>query len=266
MKKLQIAASAVVLSAALVPALAVAQNIALVNGKAVPKARMDMMIEQATKQGNQPRTPEMERQVKDALVMREIFAQEAERRGLQRGADYRTQMDIARQGILIRELFLDFQKKNPVTDAEMQAEYDKYKGQAEDKEYQARHILVESEDEAKGLIAQLKSGAKFDELAKKSSKDPGSGQNGGDLGWAAASSYVPEFSKAMVQLEKGKFTEAPVKSQFGWHVIQLEDVRQQQFPSLDEVKPQLRQSLEQQKLTKFQTDLREKARTDYKFQ
>ncbi len=266
MKKLRIAASAVVLSAAFVPALATAQNVAMVNGKPVPKARLDMMIEQALKQGNQQRTPDMERQARDAVVMREIFAQEAERRGLQRSGDYKNQMELARQNILIRELFLDFQKKNPVTDADMQAEYDKYKSQAEDKEYRARHILVESEDEAKGLIAKLKEGAKFEELAKQSSKDPGSGQNGGDLDWAPAGNYVPEFSKAMVQLEKGKFTEAPVKSQFGWHIILLEDVRKPQFPSLDEVKPQLRQSLEQQKITKFQTDLRDKARTDYKFQ
>jgi peptidyl-prolyl cis-trans isomerase C len=265
MKKLQIALSAVALSAALLPSLAAAQNIAIVNGKAVPKARFDSFITQITKQGNQPRTPELERQVKDELVLREIFVQEAEKRGLQRSDDYKLQMEIARQSLLIRELFSDYQKKNGVSDDEVKSEYDKLKGQAGQKEYRARHILVEKEDEAKALVAKLKAGGKFEELAKASSKDPGSAQNGGDLDWAAPGNYVPEFSQAMVKLEKGKFTEEPVKSQFGFHVIQLDDVRDAQFPPLDEVKPQLRQRLEQQKMNKFREDLKAKAKTDYKF-
>jgi len=264
MKKLQIAVSAVALSAALLPGLAAAQNVAIVNGKAVPKARFDILMAQVAK-GNQPRTPDMERQVKDELVLREIFVQEAERQGVQRSDEYRQQMELVRQGVLIRELFSSYQKKNPVTDAEVKAEYDKIKGQAGQKEYHARHILVEKEDVAKDLIAKLKGGAKFEELAKTASKDPGSAQNGGDLDWAAPGNYVPEFSQAMTKLEKGKYTEEPVKSQFGFHVILLEDVRDAQFPALDEVKGQLRQRLEQQKLAKFQEDLRTKAKTDYKF-
>ena len=190
--------------------------------------------------------------------MREIFAQEAERRGVQASADFRAQLDFARQSLLIRELFTDWQKKNPVTDAEVQAEYDKFKGQAGEKEYRARHILVESEDEAKALIAQIKGGAKFEDLAKKA-------PNGGDLDWAAAGSYVPEFSQAMVGLQKGQVTEAPVKSQFGWHVIQLDDVRNAQFPPLEEVKAQLQQRLAEQKMAKYREDLRTKAKTDFKF-
>jgi peptidyl-prolyl cis-trans isomerase C len=265
MKKLSIAVSAVALAASMLPGLASAQNIAIVNGKAVPKARFDSFVDQVTKQGNQPRTPELERQIKDELVLREIFLQEAERRGLQRSPDYKTQMDIARQSILIRELFTDFQKTSAVTDADVQAEYDKFKGQAGEKEFRARHILVEKEDEAKDLIAKLKAGAKFEDLAKASSKDPGSAQNGGDLDWAAPGNYVPEFSQAMTKLEKGQFTQEPVKSQFGYHVILLEDVRQAQFPSLEEVKPQITQRLQQQKLAKFRDDLKAKARTDYKF-
>jgi peptidyl-prolyl cis-trans isomerase C len=265
MNKLTHAASSLALAAALLPQLAAAQNIAIVNNKPVPKARMEAFISQVVKQGQQQRTPELERQVKDELVLREIFQQEAERLGLQRSEDYKTQMEFARQSILIRELFTDFQAKNPVTDADLQAEYDKLKGQAGEKEYHARHILVETEDQAKALIVQLKGGAKFDELAKKNSKDPGSGQNGGDLDWAPPGNYVPEFSEAMVKLEKGQYTETPVKSQFGWHIIQLDDVRNAQFPAFDEVKPQLAQRLAQQKLVKFRDDLRAKAKTDYKF-
>ncbi|RZS56788.1 peptidylprolyl isomerase [Sphaerotilus mobilis] len=259
------AVPAAALAVALLPAVSQAQNVAIVNGKGVPTARFESFMTQITKQGNQPRTPELERQVKDELVLREIFVQEAEKRGLQRNDEYKTQMEIARQSLLIRELFADYQKKNPVTDAEVQAEYDKVKAGAGEKEYRARHILVEKEDEAKALIAELKGGAKFEDLAKKASKDPGSAQNGGDLDWAAPANYVPEFSQAMVGLTKGAYTQEPVRSQFGFHVIQLEDVREAQFPALDEVKAQLQQRLQQTKIGKYRDDLRAKAKTDYKF-
>ncbi|HET7794301.1 MAG TPA: peptidylprolyl isomerase [Rhizobacter sp.] len=268
MKKLSLAARTSLLAAAValaMPLAAQAQNIAIVNGKPVPKARVDALLTQATKQGNQPRTPELEAQVRDEVVLREMFMQEAEKRGLASSPDYKAQMELARQSILIRELFNDFNKKNTVTDAEVQAEYDKFKAQASGMEYHARHILVEKEDEAKALIAQIKGGAKFEDLAKKASKDPGSGQNGGDLDWAAANSYVPEFAQAMQALKKGEMTQTPVKTQFGYHVILLEDTREAQFPSLDEVKPRIQQGLQQQKLAKFRDDIKAKAKTDYKF-
>lgn len=265
MKKLSIAVSAVALAASLLPALASAQNIAIVNGKAVPKARFESFMTQLTKQGGQPRTPELEQQVKDELVLREIFVQEAERRGLQRSDEYKAQMEVARQSLLIRELFNDYQKTAKVSDDELKAEYDKVKGANSGNEFRARHILVEKEEEAKALIAQLKAGAKFEDLAKANSKDPGSAPNGGDLDWAAPGNYVPEFSQAMVKLQKGQFTEEPVKSQFGYHVIRLDDTRTASFPSFEDVKPQLAQRAQQQKLAKFRDDLKAKARTDYKF-
>ncbi len=174
-------------------------------------------------------------------------------------------MELARQSIMIRELFEDFKKKNPVTDAEAKAEYDKFKAQATGTEYRARHILVENEDEAKALIAQIKGGAKFEDLAKAKSKDPGSGENGGDLDFAKPENYVPEFSKAMTALKKGEMTETPVKSQFGYHIIRLDDTREAQFPDFEGVKPQIQQRLAQVKLQKFQEDLRKGAKTDYKF-
>ena len=244
---------------------AAAQNVAVVNGKAVPKSRVDTLMVQATRGGQQPVTPELEQRVREEVVLREIFAQEAEKRGVAAGAEYRTQMELARQTILIRELFADYQKKNPGTDAEAMAEYDKFKAQATGTEYRARHILVEKEDEAKSLLKQLITGAKFDELAKKHSTDKGSGANGGDLDFAKADSYVPEFSKAMIALKKGETTAAPVKSQFGWHIIKLDDTRDAQLPSFEEVKPQIQQRLSQQKLQQYQDDLRKKAKTDYKF-
>jgi peptidyl-prolyl cis-trans isomerase C len=186
--------------------------------------------------------------------------QEARKRGLDASEDYKTQLELARQTILIRQLFADFQKKNPVTDADIKAEYDKFAKENGGKEYRARHILVETESDAKALIADIKKGGNFEELAKKASKDPGSGANGGDLDWAAAGSYVPEFSDAMVKLAKGQMTDAPVKSQFGFHVIRVDDVRDAQLPKLEEVKPQIAQQLQQQKLSAYQEGLRSKAK------
>ncbi len=258
-KHLLSAAVAAVLLGAMVPALA--QNLAIVNGKPVPKSRVDALAQQMAKAGR-PVTPDQMNQLKDEVVALEIFMQEARKRGLDTTNEFKDQMELARQAILIRELFADFQKKNPVSDADAKAEYDKFVAANGGKEYRARHILVENEDEAKAIIASLKKGAKFEEIAKKSSKDPGSGANGGDLDWANADSYVPEFSAAMKKLEKGQMTEVPVKTQFGWHVIRLEDVREAQLPPFDQVKPQIVQQMQQQKLAKFQDDLRAKAKVE----
>ena len=263
-KPLRVAALLAVWAALLAPLAATAQNIAIVNGKAVPKARVDALLVQATSQG-QPRTPELEAQVRDEVVLREMFMQEAERQGLAGSAQYKAQMELARQSILIRELFTEYQKKNPVTDADIKAEYEKFKAQSSGSEYRASHILVENEEQAKALIVQIRAGGSFEELAKKNSKDPGSGEKGGDLDWANAGSYVPEFSQAMAKLKKGEMTDVPVKSQFGYHIIKVVDVREAQFPPLEEVKPQIQQRLMQQKMAQFRDEIRAKAKTDYKF-
>ena len=257
MKKQMLSAATAVL--ALMAAPAFAQNLAVVNGKPVPSSRVEVLKQQVERSGR-PVTPEVLAQIKEELVAREIFMQEAKKRGLDATEDYKNQLELARQTILIRELFADFQKKNPITDADIQAEYDKFVAANGGKEYRARHILVEKEDEAKALIADIKKGAKFEDLAKKASKDPGSGANGGDLDWAAAGSYVPEFSGAMVKLDKGQMTDTPVKSQFGYHIIRVDDVREAQLPKLEEVKPQIAQQLQQQKLSGFQESLRAKAK------
>ena len=198
------AAAAAILSVAL-PVMA--QNVAIVNGKPVPKARVDALAAQLAKAGR-PVTAELQGQLKDEVIAREIFIQEAQKRGLDATDDFKNQMELARQTLLIRELFADYQKANPVTDAEIKAEYDKFAAANGGKEYRARHVLVEKEDEAKAIIASLKKGGKFDEIAKKQSKDPGSGANGGDLDWANAASYVPEFSAALVKLNKGQTTQS----------------------------------------------------------
>ena len=255
MKKQMLSAALVALMAA--PAFA--QNIAVVNGKPVPTSRAEALKQQVEASGR-PVTPDVMDQIKQALIAREIFMQEAKKRGLDASDDYKNQIEMARQDILIRALFADYQKKNPITDADIQSEYDKFVAANGGKEYRARHILVESEDQAKRLIAEIKKGAKFEDLAKKNSKDPGSGANGGDLDWAAAGSYVSEFSGAMTKLDKGQMTDAPIKSQFGFHIIRVDDVRDAQLPKLEEVKPQIAQQLQQQKIGKFQEDLRAKAK------
>ena len=238
---------------------AVAPNVAIVNGKAVPTARVAALEQQIVASGRQ--IDEATRaQIKEEVVLREVFMQEAQKRGIATTADFKSQMELARQTIMIRALFADYQKKNPVTDDEIKAEYDKFTAANGGKEYRARHILVEKEDEAKAIIAAIKGGAKFEDQAKAKSKDPGSGANGGDLDWANAASYVTEFSQAMIKLDKGQMTQEPVKSQFGFHIIRVDDVRQAKLPAFEELKPQIAQQMQQQKLAEFQRALREKAK------
>jgi peptidyl-prolyl cis-trans isomerase C len=258
--KLMTAIATAAMLATLAP-LALAQNVAIVNGKAVPSARVEALAQQIARSGR-PVTPEMQGQLRDEVIAREIFIQEAQKQGLDTTEDFKTQMELARQTILIRELFANYQKASPITDADLKAEYDRFAAANGGKEYRARHILVEKEDEAKAIIAQLKKGGKFDEIAKKSSKDPGSGAKGGDLDWAAPGNFVAEFSDAMTKLAKGKTTETAVKTQFGYHIIRLDDVRDAQLPKFEDVKPQIAQQLQQQKMTKYQDDLRAKAKVE----
>ncbi|MBC3884876.1 peptidylprolyl isomerase [Undibacterium griseum] len=246
----------VVLLATALPAMA--QNLAVVNGKAIPSARVDAMVKQLATQGQQD-TPQLRAMVKQELINREVLMQEAEKSGVASNPEVKNQLEIARQSLLIRALMIDYVKKNPVSDAEIQAEYDKAKAQAGDKEYHAYHILVEKEDDAKAIISKLKAGAKFEELAKQS-KDTGSASKGGDLDWATPATFVPPFSQAMVALQKGQFTETPVKTEFGYHVIKLDDIRAAKFPALEEVKPQIIDGLQQQKVQAYQQALVKKAK------
>ena len=268
MKQRVFAAGIVLAAAGLASLAAQAQNIAVVNGKPVPKARVDAIVAQVQKQAaarGQQLPPDFDKLVRDKVVTDEILTQEAERRGLAASPEFKQQMELARQSILIGLLSQDLDKTSKVTDAEIQKEYDKFKAQASGTEYKVHHILVEKEDEAKAILAQLKAGAKFEDLAKKNSKDPGSAPNGGELDFASPASYVPEFSQAMVALKKGETTETPVKTQFGYHIIRLDDTRPAQFPALADVKPQIQQRLAQQKAQAFRDELRAKAKTDYKF-
>lgn len=245
---------------AMVAAPVFAQNVATVNGKPIPAAKVDQLVKQVVAQGRATDTPALREDVKRELIGREVLIQEADKQGIGARADVKSQIDNARQSILINAMLMDHLKKNPVKDAEVKAEYDRVKAQmANNKEYKARHILVETEDQAKAIIAKLKGGAKFEELAKQS-KDPGSAANGGDLDWVDPAKMVPEFSKAMVALQKGAITETPVKSQYGWHVIKLEDTRAVKFPSFEEAKPQVTEAVQQKKIQAFRDGLMKKAK------
>lgn len=221
------------------------------------QAQYDVLLKERLAQGGQD-TPEVRNAVKEELNTRELLAREAKKVGLQNTPDVKTQMDLASQTVLVRAYVTDWVKKNPVPEAELKKEYDTIKSQIGDKEYKVRHILVEKEDDAKAIITELQKGAKFDELAKSRSKDPGSKDKGGDLDWNAPANFVKPFGDAMKSTPKGKFTAQPVQTQFGWHVIEVEDVRDAKVPGYDEVKPQLQQRLQAQWLDKYFKDLRAK--------
>jgi len=235
--------------------------IATVNGVPVPQARADYLMQQQLQRGGAD-TEQMRSMVRDELVNREVLMQEAQRAGVAKQADVQTQLEMARQEIIVSAYLRDYARKHPVTDAEVQKEYDKAKAQHGDKEYRARHILVETEDQAKTLIAELKKGGKFDDLASKNSKDTGSAQRGGDLDWNVPATYDKQFSDALVKLEKGKYTDTPVRTRFGFHIIQLDDVRPARFAALAEVKPRIQQMLVQTKIEELVKALRAKAKIE----
>jgi peptidyl-prolyl cis-trans isomerase C len=234
-----------------------AQTLATVNGKAIPASRAELIVKQQAAQG-QADSPELRNAIKESLINREVLVQEAEKQGMAKNADVKLALENARQSIIVNAMMGSYLKKNPVTEADIKAEYDKFKAQASDKEYHARHILVKTDAEAKAIIAKLKAGSKFEDLAKQS-LDTGSGANGGDLDWAPPTAYVKPFSDALVALKKGQFTETPVQSQFGFHVIRLEDTRAAKVPTIEEIKPQITESLQQRKLQAYAEQLRKKA-------
>jgi peptidyl-prolyl cis-trans isomerase C len=219
-----------------------------------PAGFFDFMLKQRIAAG-QPDSPELRAAVRDELNTRELLVREAKKQGLDK--TNKTEMDLSAQTVLVRAYMADYLKSHPVPDDVLRKEYDTIKSQMGDKEYKVRHILVDKEDEAKDIIASLQKGEKFEKLAERS-KDTGSKATGGDLDWNAPSNFVKPFADAMVALQKGKFTATPVQTQFGWHVIQLDDIREAKIPSFDEVKPQLAQRMQGQVVAKYLQDLRAK--------
>jgi peptidyl-prolyl cis-trans isomerase C len=243
------------------------KTVAVVNGVPIPKERLDYVVQTQVQQG-QKDDETLRKSVKDALIMREVLAQEAVKNGLDKDAQFQTQMDMAKQEFLIRAYFDEFLKSNPVTDEEMKAEYEKVKaqqsGNGERKEYKARHILIKDEKKAKATLAEINKakGKNFAALAKARSEDSGSKADGGALDWSDGSNYVKEFGEAMLKLKKGEYTRQLVKTQYGYHIIMMDDVRDMQFPAFDDVKERLYQQMMTQKRDQAMAALREKAKVE----
>jgi peptidyl-prolyl cis-trans isomerase C len=235
---------------------------ATVNGLPINKKEVDMVLKQ---QRGMPDTPETRKMVIDNIAMQLLVAQEAVKKGLDKTPETMDEIEMAKQSVLAQAYVQDYIKTNTISDAQLNAEYDKLKAQASGNQYKARHILVKTEDEAKAIIVKLNKDPKsFEALAKAQSLDPGSKAKGGDLGWFDAHSMVPEFGAAVAKLEKGKFTQEPVKSQFGYHVIMLDDTRPStsSIPPLEQIKAGLSQQLQQQNLKKMLDDMKAKAKID----
>jgi peptidyl-prolyl cis-trans isomerase C len=260
LKPVKFATLALLSALAVQPALAEEKAAALVNGVAIPQARIDFQVKGVVAQG-QPDSPDLRKAIKEKMIEVELIVQEATRLGLDKNSDVSQQIEISRRTVLASAFIEDFVKNHPISEDQLKQEYDKLKAKLGDKEYNARHILVASEDEAKAIIAQLGKKVKFEKLAAKS-LDAGSAKQGGSLGWTIPGTFVQPFAEALLSLKKGEYTKTPVQTQFGWHVIRLDDVRALKVPSFDEVKPQLQQRLQQQALKKAVDDLRTKAKIE----
>src|SRR5512135_813056 len=261
--------------ALLLPTLALAQQpakpaaaavpkegpVATVNGSQIPRQRFDVVVRQQTARGA-PDNDQLRSQVREALINNELLIQEANRSGVAKKTEVVQQIDLARQEVIANAMVSEYLRTHPVSDADIQKEYERAKVATGDKEYKARHILVSTEDDAKSVLADLKKGAKFEDVAQKRSLDEGTRPRGGDLDWNVPSNFDKAFADAMVKLEKGKMTEAPVRSRFGYHIIQLDDVRAVNFPPLAQVKPQIQQRLVAQRVDVLIRELRAKAKIE----
>lgn len=239
----------------------VPKPVAIVNGKEIP-ALYGELVKREMMASGQPDTPQLANRVRDSLISLELLSRAAIDKGLDKDPRLAAALDIRRKDTLAKVYLEDYVKNHPVSEAEIQAEYDKARAAASATEYHVRHILVKTEAEAKKVLAELGKKAKFEVLAKKYSKDPGSAKNGGELNWADPGSFVKEFSDAMTSLKKGEITKTPVKTQFGYHIIKLEDTRPARIPSLDEVRGDIQKQLQQKRAREAIATVRESAKIE----
>ena len=235
--------------------------LATVNGVQIPRNRLDIVLRQQTARGAQD-NEQLRTQLREALINNELLIQEANRSGIAKKAEVQQQIDLVRQEVIANAVVAEYIRTNPIADADVQKEYERAKSQTGDREYKARHVLVKTEDEAKSVLADLKKGAKFDDVAQKRSMDEGTRPKGGDLDWNVPGNFDKAFADAMLKLEKGKMTDAPVRSRFGFHIIQLDDVRPVNFPPLAQVSQQIQQRLVGQKVDGLLRELRGKAKIE----
>jgi peptidyl-prolyl cis-trans isomerase C len=243
------------------PVFAEDKPAATVNGISIPEARIDLRVKAAAAQG-QPDSPELRKAIRDDMINLEVISQEAKKQGLDKNTDVIEQTELAKESVLVGAYVQDYVKSHPLSDDQLKQEYEKLKTNLGTKEYKVSHILVDSEDEAKAIIKQLGKKGNFEKIAKEKSKDAGSAEKGGSLGWAVPTNFVPPFANAMLSLKKGEYTKEPVKTQFGWHVIKMDDERSLKVPSFEELKPQIQQRLQQQQIQDMIADLRSKAKIE----
>ncbi|MDO8264040.1 MAG: peptidyl-prolyl cis-trans isomerase [Gallionella sp.] len=255
------AALAILSALAINTAFAEEKSTALVNGVSIPQARLEFRVKAAAAQG-QADSPELRKAIREDMINLEVLAQEAAKAGMDKNPDVIQQTEIAKQTVLAGAFIQDYTKNHPISEDQLKQEYDKLKTNLGKNEYNARHILVETEADAKAIIAQLGKKGNFEKIAKEKSKDAGSKERGGSLGWAVPSNFVPAFANALTTLKKGAYTKEPVQSQFGWHVIRLDDVRELNAPPFDDVKPQIHQRLQQQSIQGIINDLRSKSKIE----
>ena len=253
------ALAAVLVAGSLISAPALAEKL-VVNGQTIPQSVFDAFAAEQKAQGAAD-SPELQKAIREELVRREVLSQEAKKKGIDKKPEVAGQIELARQAVLIRAFLADYVKSHPVSEDKLKKDYETIKGNLGSTEFKARHILVEKEDDAKAIIGRLDKGEKFAELAKQS-KDPGSKDNGGELNWSSPSSYVKPFGEALGKLKKGEYTKQPVKTDFGYHVIQLDDSRPLNAPPYEQVKPQLQQRANAQMVEELVKELREKAKVN----
>lgn len=260
LKTSKFAALAILGALAINPAFAEDKSAALVNGVSIPQSRVDLSVKAAAAQG-QADSPDLRKSIREEMINLEVVSQEAAKLGLNKNDEVMNQIELARQSALANAFVQHYAKNHPISDDQLKQEYDKVKSKLGDKEYNARHILVDSKDEAKSIIEQLGKKAKFEKLAEKS-KDAGSAGRGGSLDWAVPNNFVPAFANALLKLKKGEYTKEPVETQYGWHIIKLDDTRDLKAPQFEEIKQQLHQRLQQQAIQKEIADLRAKSKIE----
>lgn len=235
-----------------------AKPIAKVNGVAIPSSYGDALVTEQTSQGA-PDNAQLHDAVRDELVRREVLIQEAHKQGFDKKPAVQVRQEIARQGIVIGMYLDDWVRNHPVSDAAVRAEYDRQVKETGSREYKIRHIQTKTEQEAQEIIKKLNAGANFEELAKQST-DEGTRDHGGDLGWGPLNGSP--FEDAVSKLDKGQFTQTPVKSQYGYHVVLMEDSRKFEPPKFEDVKDHLKQSMQQKAVTDYINSLMQKAKIE----
>jgi peptidyl-prolyl cis-trans isomerase C len=238
-----------------------ADSVATVNGKPIKQSWVEFITKDAVARG-QKNSDAMRNAIINELVGSELAVQEAKKQGLDSNPDFVANLELTDRKMLVNFYLAEYMKKNPVSDADKKEAYEEYKKELGDKEYNARHILVKTEAEAKDIISQLNKGGDFAKIAKEKSLDPGSKEKGGDLGWFSPAGMVKPFSDAVTNLKPNTIASTPVQTQFGWHVIKLIDSRAVQPPSYDKVKDGLERTLQQRKLEKLMLSLKEKAKIE----